>query len=976
MLRTRSTLSRLMSFFLVPVLYKAIIIFSWFIPVVAVLLCYTATQGQTLTYQLLSAETGLPDDQVYYIMQDTKGFIWFATRNGVCRWDSRHFEYFTIENGLPNNEVTFIYEDAAGRIWFSCYSKELCYYYQGAIYNRAKDTQLQNLEIIPGSKLTAIGDELYYVTPQKKLTSYNSNTHTIHTYGKFDMPIWFYFFHQKDKLWVMDIDREKDSKFFSKDDTFSSRSFFQPNYPDATSVTAINYRNRMYSFQNNLDSPFFSARYTLPDFQWALFNKGNVLEIYKTMLLFRKTGYKLSVAYNGFPLLFALNDIFYLVTTKGLLSCKQVPILEYRDESGTPEKVCFLFRNKQKIYAIDAKFRIVDIAAKKQVAAFGSKMQLVYDLYTDSEQRYLVSPAAIWKMDDALALLPIPGKRENSNFKALTPGQKDNEFFSANGSNGLFRLNFKSGRTQQLFKSSLLAPRTVFEDHRYRLWFATQNKVYYTSRYQDTISDFREFILDPKAPLFCSQITEDRGGNIFFVTNGGVFVYDGQKKYRVDKSNLLTHNNCNKLLLDPGGESFWVATQMGLNHIRYTRSGHGLHFETINKFLETDGLHSNVINDLLLYNDRLYIATNKGVNILDDMGYRPPAQHIPVYITLDAINGRATRSTAAKDVTLASSQNNLSLKFSAVYFTRRDRLKVWACLYRNEKLISKNSITGDKIDYYSLSGGNYKLVLYACDQDYANIKGSSAPYSFTILVPYYKTWWFVGAMIFLLAATGTALLYFMMRRRKQRELDRLTLHARLNESNLKSLQSQMNPHFVFNSLNTLQHFITGKDEAGALDFLSEFSCLIREMLEQSVHNMISLERELHFLKQYIHLESIRFKHSFTVSWHILLDEELADIAIPTMLLQPILENAVKHGISHLNDRAGRIGVWFELQEENLLRVTIRDNGTTVHKPSHGNAIAIKVIRDRLSLYALRGVRGSYTLTLGNDGATAIITIPI
>jgi hypothetical protein len=380
----------------------------------------------------------------------------------------------------------------------------------------------------------------------------------------------------------------------------------------------------------------------------------------------------------------------------------------------------------------------------------------------------------------------------------------------------------------------------------------------------------------------------------------------------------------------------------------------------------------------LLDSNKLYIATDKGVNLLDDTGYHPDTMRVPVYIKLNAINAAAVTKSSIKTTQLKHDQNNLSIGFSALYFLRRDRLKIKAYLYRNNKLVSQSEISGDKIDYYSLNDGNYKLVLHAFDQDYRYINGKSTPFVFTINPPYYKTWWFIIGSALLAIIITTSILLWNLNRRKRRAIQQAELQARLNESTLKSLQSQMNPHFVFNSLNTIQSFITEKNEEGAIDYLSDFSVLMREILEQSVHTFISLENEIQFLKQYAQLEIIRFKNSFDIVWYIDLEEDdLTDIYIPTMLIQPILENAVKHGVSTLNEINGHIEVTFSLVNENLLQVVIKDNGRPApDKKFKGNSIAVQTIKDRLNIYTKNKIKGEYHLQVSATGATATITIPI
>ncbi len=935
-------------------------------------------EAQTLAYKTLSMENGLPSNVVHYILQDSKGYVWFGTQNGVCRWDSKDFQYFTIESGLPNNEVLYIYEDDEGRIWFSCFSKELCYYYKGHIYNKKNTPFLNKLEIYPGTKLMEANNELYFFSSKNKFSKYSYAHDTVHS-GVHDASPFFYLMKHHNRVFTIDYRKRNQSKFSSiEEDTFSLNGFFQPNYPHINRITRVDYTKKKYYFQNGLDSPFYSASYLSNDFQWSLFNDGNILEIYKRWILFKGTHYRINVSYSGFPSLFLIKKMFFFATTNSIIYCNQIPVLAYNNATETIGNSRFLFKYKNNIFSINYKLEIVDVRTGKAINKFDNQILNAYSFNTYNSKYYLTTTSKIYHFSNPYLSISGLKRTDANNFKDITKSKQADVYFSANGYNGAFVNDFKKGNAKRIDNSNNNIY-SIFEDHNNRLWYASLNKVYYSDRYSDKIQSYKEFILDEKVPLYCRHFAEDKWGNIFFVTNGGIFIYDGYQKYKIDKTNFLTDNECNKILIDSVSNSFWVATKKGLNHISYKKGNGTLCFEVINKFLQSDGLYSNAINDILLDSNKLYIATENGVNVLMDLAYKPAVQTIPVYLRLSQLNGvDYSKNETLQDLQLKYNQNNLTLSFSALYFTRRDRLKVISYLSRDNQLVSKTEITGNKIAYASLNDGNYRLELHVYDQDYPYIQGRSLMYRFNIHPPYYKTWWFIlGAGLFI-AILSTSIIWWSVSRRRQQALYQAELKAKLNESNLKSLQSQMNPHFVFNSLNTLQYFITSKNEEGALDYLADFSALIREILEQSVNTMISLESEILFLKKYIQLEILRFRNSFKVLWDVMIDEEdMTDIYIPTMLIQPVLENAVKHGISNLSDYQGEIYISFTLKHHNLLHVIVKNAiNPQVNKINRGSAIAVKTINDRLSIYSKSGAKGEYHLSVKNTEAIATITIPI
>jgi LytS/YehU family sensor histidine kinase len=144
------------------------------------------------------------------------------------------------------------------------------------------------------------------------------------------------------------------------------------------------------------------------------------------------------------------------------------------------------------------------------------------------------------------------------------------------------------------------------------------------------------------------------------------------------------------------------------------------------------------------------------------------------------------------------------------------------------------------------------------------------------------------------------------------------------EYKLMALRSVMNPHFLFNSLNSIQYFISKNIREKALDYLSQFSKLIRSVLNSSINNTITLAEEIETLRLYTNLESIRFDNFTTV---IEVDDnvEISNIEIPSLLLQPYVENAILHGLSQKKEGHGLLNIRFTTDYEKLY-ITIEDNG--------------------------------------------------
>ena len=177
--------------------------------------------------------------------------------------------------------------------------------------------------------------------------------------------------------------------------------------------------------------------------------------------------------------------------------------------------------------------------------------------------------------------------------------------------------------------------------------------------------------------------------------------------------------------------------------------------------------------------------------------------------------------------------------------------------------------------------------------------------------------WIIYSLIFGLLLMGVAT-YFFYRSNKQQKLANNLLA-------LKSLRSQMNPHFIFNALNSVNSFIAKNDERSANRYLSDFSALMRSVLENSEEDFIPMTKELELLELYTKLEHSRFSDKF--SYQILVDKEIpiADFKIPPMLLQPYIENAIWHGLRYREEK-GFLRIALKKIAANALQITIEDNG--------------------------------------------------
>lgn len=289
--------------------------------------------------------------------------------------------------------------------------------------------------------------------------------------------------------------------------------------------------------------------------------------------------------------------------------------------------------------------------------------------------------------------------------------------------------------------------------------------------------------------------------------------------------------------------------------------------------------------------------------------------------------------------------------------------------------------------YTNLKPGEYNFFLRARNVggDWSNEKTIAVD-----LIPFWwETYWFKGFLIWLILIA--LYLFYRWRLQSLRQEDKIKsdFQQRLNDIEMQALRSQMNPHFLFNSLNSIQHFIIKNKTKEAVDYLNRFSRLVRLILMHSRVKKVSLKEELDALRLYLDLENLRFKNKFT--YEINIDPEINenDIEIPPMLIQPFVENAIWHGLLH-KEEAGIIKIVVKIQDEKLI-CTIEDNGIgrkasaaiKARSNRHRKSMGMSITRSRLDIinHEVEGAASIHIEDLaveeyGTSGTRVQINLPV
>lgn len=211
---------------------------------------------------------------------------------------------------------------------------------------------------------------------------------------------------------------------------------------------------------------------------------------------------------------------------------------------------------------------------------------------------------------------------------------------------------------------------------------------------------------------------------------------------------------------------------------------------------------------------------------------------------------------------------------------------------------------------------------------------------------------FLYLSLFVFVIVLLSIIYYQRNRRSKIETEKLRA-----ELQAQVLRSQMNPHFIFNCLNSIENFIMQNDKRQASDYLNKFSLLIRSILDSSRNEVVPITKDMEALRLYVDLEQLRFNNKFTFEAHI--DPALAggDYLVPSLLIQPFVENAIVHGMAHSDEKNLNLIVTASLEGDNI-KYTIQDNGVgrekakvynMQNKPYH-KSVGLKITEERVNMF--------------------------
>ena len=894
--------------------------------------------GQVVSpsFRHFTTEDGLPSSEVYSVLQDRKGNMWFGTDRGVSKFDGYKFRTFTYKDGLTDNTVFKMYEDNRGKLWILTYSGRIFYFEDNKIFPyKYNDILFEAVQSkVPLGFIIDSLDNIFVSLRDLGELKINSGGKLEKRFIKDKIPEINYLVDEfsPDELLVSIMLQGSKNKIFkilhSKDKIIESISLVSvpAERIEALRLTKdkLLFTLGKFLYEKTEDSVKFLMSFPgnvftlMKDNQqnvWAGSENGiyfidkNNLKTFSNHYLEQNSVTCILQDHEGGYWFTTLNNGVYYMPGYGI---KGIPF----NQGLLQKPTCLTTDYLTSIYAGCWNGAMVQIG--------NGQTRLIY--YPGSGLYFPVTNLSSFSMDEKIYLSRSkPGYVYKGRFyfykSARDLGIKTNFIKRSDG-------NLFAAGTSFIFKNKndSIVQYAVINQRINCLAETANNQLLLGCNRGVFVYDE----ITKQAILFRKELNDIRVDDIkwsenklLFATKGkGLLVLMKDSIIKIDESNGLCSNLVNKLLVT--GNEVWCTTNKGISHIYF--NGPDKFSYTIININSRDGLFSDEINDITRLNDTIYVATNYGISFFNARTDFVNHTNPPVYITSLQVNNRDTSFTGLME--FKHDNNNFQIGFNGISF--RSREKIWYRYQLTRGTDTISSFTNNReVEFLSLQPGYYTFHVSAMNNS-GIWSLSPAIFSFTINPAWWQTWWLKLIVVFFFAAG----IYVFYKNKVKNLKHDFEMERRQGSLQLTAMRAQMNPHFVFNVMSSIRNYMQNHDMKSAEKYLTSFSRLVRYVLDNSEVQEVTLEEELNALRNYAELEMQRFENGFEFNIVVEKGINLSETFLLSMLLQPFVENAIKHGISRMKS-GGKILIDIRKTKGSIL-IAVEDNGVGIEEASRWN----------------------------------------
>lgn len=856
-------------------------------------------------------ERGLPSNEVYSIAQDKKGYIWIGSDAGLFKFDGFRYQEYNSPSQLSNAKSGLVFS-SSGTLY--CYSfKSQLFYVEN---NCLKEIKHPYLYI---TKLTADKKGNIAVCHVTGVSLYNERTKKwtdLTYYKKGNEPISKQNTSRTIKVNKAPLENNIFANYFSigewDGEHFSEyKTAFHRIY---SPVEFLFYANKfwivslqlgdIFTIENNRVTPYLE-----PHLKAVLKNRkitgirvlsDNNLWIftYRGAIRYNQYTKEVKLFYEHYAISDGLIDhegnVWFTTLQSGLIRVPNLNYIVWNREANmlNNERINKLASDGNQLFfgALNGEVHKLNLSSKALNTVYAGIQADIQSFDFDP-----LSQSLIFNINNQLfTCTNIAFTQKTAQIPAIKTTLHWNNGWLYGSSHGLF---YQSNQLTTKRIDSSWIYEIVRAKNLNEVWAATNNGIFHWQIKENSPKLLGHFF---KNKQFKSLDIDKSTGNIYSVSYDGQ-VYEISSHHKIKLLNNWSKGQCNKIRYQ--NHKLYLATNKGLGI---------LHIDSSDlKWIDNQsGLASNNVMDVLLTQDHIWLGTGKGL------------QQIPIHFTTSKRRAKLYVHTIWKDSSkienfkaIALNENqHLKLGLSTIHYRSNGAFQYAFSINQGEWELLPGSTR--IIPFDNLPVGFFTIQLKVVDQYNQDIS-PVFKMSGRVKPKFYKTWWFIGlSMLLFILLTFLFFQYQIKKSRlkSQRENE-------LNLSKLTAIQSQMNPHFLFNSLNSIQDLVLKGDIENSYTYITKFANLVRKTLNYSEQEFISIDKEIELLKIYLTLEQLRFKDQFTYD---LICHDLPDgIKIPPLIIQPFVENALVHGLLH---KAGDKHLLIEFQFTDLLECIITDNG--------------------------------------------------
>lgn len=880
--------------------------------------CCANVCAQEPYYTVINKTEGLPSNSVYEIFQDSHGFIWIAGDEGLTRYDG--YEFKTYKSARQTSRAgNGIAEDKYGRIWYKNFDGYLYY-----VENDTLKALQQNLT--KGKAAYGIIDDRLLVKSQHGIDFFDLATLKIvktvaldnaRSTGDLNYKGHYYSIQENVVTIFSANGYEENIKININGAPYPSangimvvnsgtyqttcaellngKEVIRPMSADIHFVQGAAYEHGMHWFLTSEGMWGYDSSWAIANGGKPYFPSHNISCIMKDY----EGNYWIGTLDEGILFVPDLNT--KLISAQNF----QPNVLNYVNGSlyaGTKNNKVFEYEKEKGIYT--------------QRFELGQKHQVYCVAGSTANKRFYIASRELYITDAHFKIL----KHYPGGIKGITNIDGKYAAYVATGASGLIKLS-DTGTSpwDNSFNTSL--------PHVYDNIFC--DFVIAQGRGRSVTYDTASQTIYMATSVGIIKVTPH---SMEEIKQNGVSIYARKLEFFNNKLYILTQQNMlyvlnngklqqwhpaineEPLLLRKTAANLYLVTTAGISHLNTTTDS----FSLLNLRI---GMRSEEINDIEEVDSKLMIATDNGALLIDchdtSTHARPPTFKINTIL----VNGR--KYSLNEIHSLSYKQTDIDIRYSILAFSIGN---IYLLQYSiNGGKWQSTESTTRSLKLASLAPGKY-------DISFRLVSGNGQAYYqppviFSIRKPFWLLWWFWGLCFIVLAAAGYAYYKWqtsILRKKNALTIEKMELEKNLRNSMLTAIRAQMNPHFFYNALNTIQSFIFSDDKRNASTYLVKMSRLTRLILEMSEKETITLDEEVEALKLYLELEQIRFGNDFYYEINVAANTDSELVKLPSMIVQPYVENAIKHGLLHKHG-AKKLVVDFS-RVNGTLCATIDDNG--------------------------------------------------